>query len=218
MTADAGILSMESSIGRILRLYWSAMAAARMEREEPRDDAADRRDVRLARQGDGDAYARLIDRHQGTIARQMWRFTRDPLEHHELVQDVFVNAWSSLAGYRGEGPFLHWLRKIAVRTGYALWRRRRRRRAEQPLGDVVATMLAEDPADHSAAEAAEMVHCLLARLPPRDRVVLTLLHLEERSVAEIADMLGWSRSMVKVQAWRARGKLKKLFASAGVTE
>jgi RNA polymerase sigma-70 factor (ECF subfamily) len=50
----------------------------------------------------------------------------------------------------------------------------------------------------------------LEKLSPRDRLVITLLHLEERSVAEAAEHTGWSQTMVKVQAFRARARLKKL--------
>jgi RNA polymerase sigma-70 factor (ECF subfamily) len=123
---------------------------------------------------------------------------------------VFVNAWLSLGGYRGRGPFLHWLRKIALRTGLAHWRQAERNKAAQPLADATMRRLESAPEAASAAEAAELAHHLLAQLPPRDRLVLTLLHLDERSVAEAAELLGWSETLVKVQAWRARRKLKKL--------
>ena len=59
-------------------------------------------------------------------------------------------------------------------------------------------------------EAAELIHKLLGLLSPRDRLILTLRYLEECSVAEAAKRTGWSKTMVKVQTWRARGKLKML--------
>ena len=55
-----------------------------------------------------------------------------------------------------------------------------------------------------------MLHELLAKLPPRDRLVLTLLYLEGLSVAQAAQRAGWSKAMVKVQAFRARKKLRAL--------
>ncbi len=65
-------------------------------------------------------------------------------------------------------------------------------------------------------EAAEILHSLLDRLPPRDRLVLMLRYVEDRSVEETAELTGWTQTMVKVQAWRARNKLKKLFEAAGL--
>jgi RNA polymerase sigma-70 factor (ECF subfamily) len=64
------------------------------------------------------------------------------------------------------------------------------------------------------SEAGELLHRLLQELSPRDRLVLTLRYLEELSVKETAARTGWSQSMVKVQAHRARGRLEKLFEQA----
>ena len=55
------------------------------------------------------------------------------------------------------------------------------------------------------------MHRLLAQLPPRDRLVLTLRYLEECDVAETARRIGWTQTMVKVQTLRARKKLEKIF-------
>lgn len=177
--------------------------------QEDSGAAEDRRDARLAQDGDGDAYARLVHRRQEAVGRWMWRFTRDPAAHAELVEDVFVSAYMSLRSYRGSGPFEHWLRKIALRTGLAWWKQSRKRDNVKSLDETLAARLAEEPSGYSASEAADLVHRALALLPPRDRLVLTLMHLEGRTVAEVARDTGWSQAMVKVQAWRARAKLKK---------
>ena len=194
-------------------LYYSRMAdhgtIKTMTAESVADSATDATDVLLSQNGDGSAFERLVRRHQETISVQMWRFTRDQRLHEELVQNVFVEAWRSLRSFRGSAPFIHWLRKIAVRTGYAFWKERDSHRDEVTLDDGIAETLAA-PHSTDARHAAEAVHAVLGKLPPRDRLVLTLLHLDGRSVAEAAQVLGWSQVMVKVQAWRARAKLKKL--------
>ena len=64
------------------------------------------------------------------------------------------------------------------------------------------------PADSEADAARELVDRLLAELSPDDRLVLTLLDLEQRSTAEIAQLTGWSRTLVKVRAFRARRRLR----------
>ncbi len=56
----------------------------------------------------------------------------------------------------------------------------------------------------------EYVDYWLGQLPPRDRLVLTLTIVENCTIAETAEQTGWSQSMVKVQAHRARAKLRKL--------
>jgi RNA polymerase sigma-70 factor (ECF subfamily) len=115
------------------------------------------------------------------ITKLMWRFSRDPGVCEELVQEVFVEAYLSLSSFRGEAPFLHWLRRIGSRVGTI------------------------DP-----SVAAEVLHSLLARLPRADRLVLTLMYFEQCSTRDIAEQMGWSRAVVKMRAFRARRKLKTI--------
>ncbi len=177
-------------------------------------DDADRSDIKATLAGDGEAYARLIRRHQNNIAGRMWRFTRDKRQLEELVHDVFVEAYTSLKSFRGEAPFEHWLNRIATRTGYRFWKKQKLQASrEVPLQDWDSLRNGNDN-EIAAVDAAELVHQLLAQLPPRDRLVLTLINLEELSVEEAAERTGWSKTMVKVQAHRARKKLRALLEKA----
>jgi len=184
-------------------------------RETSQVQEMDLDDIRCCLSGDGEAYRRLVERHQQRVSAIMWRFSRDTETHEDLVQDVFVEAYESLATYRARAPFSHWLARIATRVGYRHWKRERREGTIQtvPLAEWDAVL--EQPADDvEPAEAAELLHRLLALLPPRDRLVLTLRYVEEHSVEKTAELTGWSKTMVKVQAWRARGKLRQLFEKA----
>lgn len=177
---------------------------------------ADLRDIQATLSGDGQAYGRLVRRHQDQIAGRMWRFTRDRRQLEELVHNVFVETYLSLRGFRGAGPFVHWLNRIATRIGYQYWRSLRRPAGRQlPLQDWDAIQAAGHDSAIEAEEAAEALHNLLAQLRPRDRLVLTLMYLEELSVAQISRRTGWSKTMVKVQAHRARKKLRALVDKTG---
>lgn len=172
---------------------------------------ADHADIRASLQGDGPAYARLIRRHQDRIARHLWRFTRDRQALEELVQETFVQAWLSLRHFRGDAPFGHWLMRIATRVGYRFWKLRRRQMARMPAPQWNAL----PAAPLEPAQAGEALTELLAPLPPRDRLVLMLMYADGRSVAETAELTGWSQAMVKVQAFRARRKLRKILEQSG---
>ncbi len=131
------------------------------------------------------------------------------------MQDAFVEAYQSLRTYRAKAPFPRWLGQIARRVGYRHWKREKREGAIQtvPLEEWgVALEQADDTGEPS--EAAELLYQLLEQLPPRDRLVLTLRYIEDESVEGTAEATGWSKTMVKVQAWRARSKLRKLFEKA----
>ncbi|HEX5445243.1 MAG TPA: RNA polymerase sigma factor, partial [Pirellulales bacterium] len=180
--------------------------------------AADWTDIAATLDGDGQAYARLVRRYQDQITAQMWRLSRQRNDCEQLVHEVFVEAYMSLRQFKGRAPFLHWLRKIATRVGYRYWKQqaRARRQAAVPLQDWHRSVPAAEVG--AAEETAALVHGLLKKLPPRDRLVLTLIYLEECSVAEAAELSGWSQTMVKVQAHRARKKLKKLLEEANPDE
>jgi len=66
----------------------------------------------------------------------------------------------------------------------------------------------------SARDAAEVLQWAMARLSADERLVITLLELEERSVRDTAELTGWSESNVKVRAFRARQALKKILETS----
>ncbi len=175
----------------------------------------DRADIAASLRGDEPAYARLVARYQATIGSQMWRFSRDPLVVEELVQEVFVECYVGLAQFRGRAPFVHWLRRIATRVGYRYWKKKARKaegeealRRESPDRAIPAD-------DASPREAAEWLHRLLAQLAPEDRLVLTLHYFEGLDMNSIAERMGWTRTLAKVRAFRARKRLRALLEEDG---
>lgn len=173
-------------------------------REERRLQA----DIAAAVVRNGAAYSQIIERYQAAIAQRMRRFSRDVNVVEELTHDVFVAAYFSLRSYRGDAPFEHWLQRIATRVAY-----RHLKRTKQlpivPFDERIHDAAVDN--EQSADVDHEKVAAALERLPARDRLVLTLLYLESRSVAEAADLAGWSQTMVKVQAYRARQKFQKFY-------
>jgi RNA polymerase sigma-70 factor, ECF subfamily len=168
--------------------------------------------VRRSRDGDHDAFSQLVERHQPSVSRIAWRFSRDPAVHEELVQDVFVEAFLSLDTYSGKAPLANWLARIATRVGYRHWTTTARDKRNCHLGPDEWRLLAkESPDAGDPLAAAELLHRLLAELPPRDRLILTLRYLENCSIDEAAERAGWSHVMAKVQCWRAIQKLTSLF-------
>lgn len=210
----------EAAVARLADRFNAAVSLAEVG-AAPRAEQDDWPEIRSTLQGDGDAYARLVRKYQETIAAQMWRFCRQQNDCEELTHEVFVEAYVSLRRYRGDAPLVHWLRKIATRVGYRYYKRQvaRRSAGSISLQDWDQSEATEQSKSNTeiveAAEAAANVHSLLAQLPPRDRLVLTLIYLEECTVAQAAELIGWSQTMVKVQAHRARKKLKKLCESQG---
>ena len=171
----------------------------------------DVRDVAAALSGDGEGYRRLVQRYQAEIGDQMRRFSRDPAIRDQLTHDVFVEAYLSLHSYRGSAALLHWLRRIAVRVGYRYWTNQKPQKGQSQLSEEDwRQLVAKSPSSGDAAEAAEAIHTLLAKLSPTDRLVITLVHLDGCTMAEVADRTGWTVVGTKVRVFRARNRLRNL--------
>jgi len=170
------------------------------------------------------AFEALVVKNREEVSRMASRrVPRDRAD--ELVNEVFARAYVSLGNYRGESPFSHWLAVIAARTCHDFWRKDYRNR-ETPMsvlsieGRAFVDRIVADGGGASPEElfrrkeAAELLEYALAGLSAMDRMVVVLTHLEEKSAAEAAELLGISRANVKIRAFRARGKLRRALADA----
>lgn len=173
--------------------------------------------VDRARQGDLAALDQLVRRHQPEVSRLLWRFARRHADLDDLVQEVFLRVVRALPRWQPHQPFVHWLRRVTVNVGRDHCRRevvRLRWLAEpvsSPDGSASPAPEATDlSADPSACAAAREAKELLARLPPDDRTLLTLHHLEGWDFATIGRHLGWSAPVTKLRAFRARRRLRSL--------
>lgn len=175
----------------------------------------DKRDIVASLQGIESAYAALVARYQHLVHAQMWRFSRNPAQVEELVQDVFVEVYLGLRNFRGESPFEHWLRKVAMRVGYRFWKQQHRLRARRELLMQLPATMPEDPAHLTPSEAGEVLYQLLSTLAPADRLALTLHYFEGYTAKEVAEVAGWSPTLVRVRMHRACKRLREQLQQAG---
>jgi RNA polymerase sigma-70 factor (ECF subfamily) len=164
--------------------------------------------VRLCRQGDTGAYAELMRRHRWTIYGVAYAVLGSSEDAEDVVQEAFVRAYRAIHRYNPRYAFATWLRRIAVNC--AINRLGTLRHApttnEQPL-QVEAT---PEPGPHEQAAAAELqaqVRSEVAGLPLKQRLAVTLFHLDGMSLAETAQTIGCSVGAVKSHLHRARERL-----------
>lgn len=161
--------------------------------------------------GDGEGFAALVHRYKRKVFHLAANFARDRFELDDVCQDVFLKAYKNLGKFRNDAPFEHWLTRIAVNACYDLLRTRQRDCDHVPLEDAPSSLADRHTEDAlSAHEAREWLDRALSRLKPEDRLVITLLELEEKTVHEVARLTGWSEGNVKVRLFRARRALKKM--------
>jgi RNA polymerase sigma-70 factor (ECF subfamily) len=176
--------------------------------------------LRRWREGDPEAARSLIDLLYPLVIRIVRSHLPRRTSEEDLAQEIFVKALAKLDRYeeRSGVPLEHWISRLAVHTCLDALRAERRRpelrmadlsREEALWLDFVTRD--ESPAPGCGPESAkEFLEKLLAQLPTADRLVVSLLDLEGKSVKEVAAGTGWSIAGVKVRAFRARGKLRKL--------
>jgi RNA polymerase sigma-70 factor, ECF subfamily len=169
------------------------------------------------RKRDEDA-ARLLFHHLYPLVIKIVRsHLPKRMGEEDLAQTVFMKVFANLDQYAGQAPLEHWVSRIAVNTCIKALR------AEKIRPEVRWADLGEDEAqtldwlassnedlhpDHSLASR-DLVEKLLDGLNPKDRLVISLMNLEGRSIEEVNQITGWSHAVIKVRAFRARAKLRK---------
>src|ERR1017187_2702698 len=170
------------------------------------DEPTDERLIQSTLAGDDEAFAELVRRHKRKVFGIAGRFARHDAELNDSCQEIFVKAYQNLKSFRGEAPFEHWVSRIAVRSCYAFLRATRHNRETLSLDGIE---IGTQP-NGNVEYARELLGWAMAKLSADERLVLTLLELEERSVRETAELTGWSESNVKVRVFRARQALRKI--------
>jgi RNA polymerase sigma-70 factor (ECF subfamily) len=185
-------------------------------------------EIALVRNGDDRAAQRLVEALYPKVIRIIRNHLPATEDERDLAQEVFMKTFSKLQQFRGQQPFDHWVARIALNTCFDKLRRQRARRVlsfgdfsseeAEFLQDALAAKEYDEGAASARPESIEVVEKLLSTLKPAEQMILRLLDLEEKSVAEICQLTGWGSSRVKVTAFRARRKLtdtlKKLDTSS----
>jgi len=171
------------------------------------------------RQRDQIAAREMVEHLHPLVIRIVRSHLPRRVAEEDLTQEIFLKMFTRLDQYQGAVPFPHWVSRIAVTTCIDHLRAQKRRPEYRwaDLSEEEAGVLDAVTADESASApddalaARELLERLLGELKPDDQVVIRLLDLEQKSIAEISALTGWNQSLVKVRAFRARRKLQKLF-------
>jgi RNA polymerase sigma factor (sigma-70 family) len=171
------------------------------------------------RQRDQAAARALVEHLYPLVLRIVRSHLPRRVSEEDLAQEVFMKMFTRLDQYQGAVPFTHWVSRIAVTTCIDHLRAQKRRPefrwadlSENEAEVLDAVMTDErDVGAGDALEARELVDKLMAQLKPDDQLVIRLLDLEQKTIAEIAAITGWNSSLIKVRAFRARRKLHQLF-------
>jgi RNA polymerase sigma-70 factor (ECF subfamily) len=169
--------------------------------------------VRKARDGDRRAFDRLVALHLPQVWATVWRVLRHREDAEDVVQEVFVTAYRSLSGFRGESKLSTWLHRIAVTRALNHLEKseEKRRRVSDPIDHEAPGGPVAIGTPLAALEAKEMMKRLadcLQKLPAAWRAVLALREADGSSYERIAETLRVELGTVRSRLARARASLR----------
>lgn len=174
----------------------------------------DRSLAERAAEGDFGAFTALYERHYQRIFRTSFKLLKNFDDAEDVTQETFLQAWRKIGQFQGKAQFSTWLTRIAINN--VLMHRRKRAnyicQNASPLEgssdhDRIAPLLYDEgpsPEDEAIThETHDILREAIDGLPPGQRMVVTLLDLQERSYGEAAIIM--DRSLTTIKAQRSRG-------------
>ena len=160
------------------------------------------------------AFERLVREYQGLCWHIVDRMLRHPEDTRDLCQEVFLRIHRTLHQYRGDSALKSWIAQVAWSMAVRHLERRRIPIVEAEGEGLPLEELVGDGFDLEAAasdqERARYLHLAIEALPPLQRTLLALYHLEEMPIAGIAGITGLAKGTIKSHLFRARRRLRDL--------
>ena len=176
-----------------------------------------------AREGQERAFAQLVEAHSERAIALAWRLVGHREDAEEIAQEAFLRLYHALATFRGDSSIATWLYRTVSRLAIDHLRREQLKKRflffrssassdrSDPL-ETAADLSANSPLDRLLAkELAGHMQLVLDRLPPQQKAVFVLRHLEELPLREIAETLGLEEGTVKSHLHRAVARFRKEF-------
>ena len=176
--------------------------------------------VKAALQHDDEAARQLVRQLYPLVAKLVRAHRPRRTAEEDLCQMIFIKIFQKLSQFSGKVPLEHWVSRIAINTCLNQIQSEKVRpevrhadlsEKELAVVESLATS-SEELAPDKRFASRQLVEHLLDALKPVERLVIDLLYLQGRSVAEFKKLTGWSATLVKVRAFRARQKMKERLA------
>ena len=199
---------------------WSPIRRAPRAETLPGDGLAQRRLDELllksVRAGDKSAMKVLYQRYNVQIYRFVLRLIKNSSVAEEIVSDVFLVVWRDASRFEGKSSVATWLMAIARHKAVSALRRR-----SDSLLDHYPADATTDPRDNpefqtDQIDRLEIIHRCLRKLSPRHREIIDLYYYHEKSVREIAEIIGAPEGTVKTRMFYARRRMSRLLGIAGI--
>jgi len=165
--------------------------------------------------GDKRALRTLYVRHHVRLFRFLLRLVKDPSCAEDLVSEVFLDVWRQAERFERRSQVSTWLMGIARHKALSALRRR----TTEELDEAAAALI-EDPADNpevalAKRETGALLRNCLAELSAAHREIVDLVYYHEKTIEEVAEIVGVPLNTVKTRMFYARQRIAELMAAKG---
>ena len=182
--------------------------------------------IAAAKSGRRAPFGELCERHKKRVSCVTRRIVRNREDAEDAAQECFLNAFVHLKTFDGRSQFATWLTRIAINAALMKLRKNRKARevpidepnpSSEPAAQREFRYDAPDPEEScSLGERKRIVKSAISGLRPRVRNVVELIHLQEHSIGETAQILGISTGAVKTRMFHAKRALHQMPLLHGV--
>ncbi|RYX88965.1 MAG: sigma-70 family RNA polymerase sigma factor [Bradyrhizobiaceae bacterium] len=167
-------------------------------------------------EGDRTAMHTLYARHNVRVYRFVLRMLRDVTATEDLVSQVFLDVWRTARQFEGRSQVSTWLLSIARFKALTALRQRKYEDIDQD--EVMEVADGGDTPETSLARSrtSDILRACVAKLSPAHREIVNLVYYHEKSVEEVAGIVGIPASTVKTRMFYARKQLADLLRTAGI--
>ena len=158
----------------------------------------------------------LYSRHNVRVYRFVLRMVRDTTLAEDLVSQVFLDVWRTAGQFEGRSQVSTWLLSIARFKALTALRQRKHEDIDQD--DVMEIPDGADTPEASLdrSRTSAILRACVAKLSPAHREIVNLVYYHEKSVEEVASLIGIPASTVKTRMFYARKQLAELLRGAGI--
>ena len=152
-------------------------------------------------------FEKIVQENAGILNKICRVYTNSEEDFDDYYQEVTIQLWSSFQKFRGDAQLSTWIYRVAINTCLGLLRKEKRRIPTNELND--RHEIAEHDEQAILDEQLQKLYMAIKRLKEVDRAII-LLHLEDKSYKEVAEIMGISVSNVGVKINRIKSQLKQL--------
>jgi RNA polymerase sigma-70 factor (ECF subfamily) len=157
-------------------------------------------------------FKKIIDKHKGIMFKVAHAYCRDEEDRQDLIQEIMIQIWQSIHKYNDQYKISTWLYRISLNVAISFYRKNATRASKfSVLDEHTAQIPIEDKSENE--QQLNLLEQFINELKELDKALM-ILYLEDKSHAEIAEILGVSVSNVGTKIGRIKDKLKTRFSQS----